>query len=66
MIDDIAATAQTLASTPQQASILAIRLEAQSQQAVADLLARQAEEQAQTVQAPSNPEGVGGNVDTFA
>lgn len=66
MIDDIAATAQNLASTPQQATILAIRLEAQSQQAVADLLARQAQEQVQTVQAPSNPEGVGGSVDTFA
>ncbi|HNA29701.1 MAG TPA: hypothetical protein PLL19_08810 [Thiobacillaceae bacterium] len=65
-MDAVAATEQSQATTPQQASLIALRIEAQSQQAIADLLARQAAEQAQAVPAAANPEGLGGSVDTYA
>ena len=63
MMDAVAATEQSQATSLQQASIIALRIEAQSQQAITDLLAKQAERQ---VQPTGNPEGIGGNVDTYA
>lgn len=66
MMDAVSATEQSLASTPQQANLIALRTEAQSQKAIADLLAKQAEQQARQVLPAGNPEGVGQNVDTFA
>lgn len=66
MMDAVSSTEQSLATSPQQASLIALRSEAQSQKAVADLLAKQAEQQAQQVVPASNPQGVGENVDTFA
>lgn len=66
MMDAISSTEQSLASSPQQANLIALRIEAQSQKAIADLLAKQAEQQTQQVAPAGNPEGVGQNVDTFA
>lgn len=65
-MEAVSSTEQSQAGTPQQANLIALRAEAQSQQAIADLLAKQAERQTQTVAPPSNPEGVGQNVDTYA
>ncbi len=65
-MEAVSATEQSLASTPQQANIIALRTEAQSQRAIADLLAKQAEQQAQQVVAAANPHGIGQNVDTYA
>ncbi len=66
MMDALSSAEFSVASTPQQASLIALRTEAQSQKAVADLLAKQAEQQTQEVVPTGNPEGVGQNVDTFA
>ncbi len=71
-MEAVSSVEQSRGGTPLQASLIALRSEAQSQQAVADLLARQAERQVQAVvptsavTPPSNPEGVGQNVDTYA
>jgi hypothetical protein len=66
MMDAVSSSAQSLASTPQQANVIALRIEAQSQQAIADLLAKQADQQAREAVPASNPAGVGQNVDTYA
>ncbi len=65
-MEAVTSTEQSLAGTPQQANLIALRIEAQNQQAIAELLARQAEKQAEQVQPPENPEGIGENVDTYA
>jgi hypothetical protein len=65
-MEAVSSTEQSQAGTPQQANLIALRAEAQSQQAIADLLAKQAERQAQAVAPAANPEGVGQNVDTYA
>lgn len=65
-MEAVSSIEQSQAGTPLQANLIALRTEAQSQQAIADLLARQAEQQARQVVPSSNPEGVGQNVDTFA
>jgi hypothetical protein len=66
MMEAVTSTEQSLAGTPQQANLIALRIEAQNQQAIADLLARQADKQAEQVSPPANPEGIGENVDTYA
>lgn len=65
-MEAVSSTEQSLGGTPQQANIIALRTEAQSQKAIADLLSKQAEQQVQQVVPASNPEGVGQNIDTFA
>lgn len=65
MIDGVSSSEQTQAVSRAEASLLAVRNEAQQQQQLADTVARQAEQQ-QAAQPASNPEGVGGNVDTYA
>jgi hypothetical protein len=65
-MEAVSSTEQSQAGTPQQANLIALRTAVQSQQAVADMLAKQAEQQTQQVVPTSNPEGVGQNVDTFA
>jgi hypothetical protein len=65
-MEAISSTEQSLAGTPRQANLIALRIETQSQQAMADMLARQAEQQAGQVVPAANPEGVGQNVDTYA
>jgi hypothetical protein len=65
-MEAVSSTEQSQGGTPLQANLIALRSEAQSQQAIADLLAKQAEQQTQTVTPPSNPEGIGQNVDTYA
>ena len=44
-MEAISSTEQSLAGTPRQASLIALRIETQSQQALADMLARQTEQQ---------------------
>ncbi len=66
-MEAVSATEQSLGGTPLLASLIALRAEAQNRQAIASLLARQAEQQAQVVAAAAaNPEGFGANVDTYA
>lgn len=65
-MDAVSSPELTLARSPQQASIIALRTEAQSQQAIAELLAKQAQEQASQTAPASNPAGIGENVDTYA
>jgi hypothetical protein len=65
-MEAVSATELSQAGTAQQASILALKTEAQNQQALSAMLARQAEQQAQQVTPAANPEGVGENVDTYA
>lgn len=65
-MEAVSATEQSLAGTPLQANLIALRVEAQTQQALADLLARQVEQQTQAVPPASNPEGLGAYVDTYA
>jgi hypothetical protein len=65
-MEAISSTEQSLAGTPRQANLIALRIETQSQQAMADMLARQAEQQAGQIVPAANPEGVGQNVDTYA
>jgi hypothetical protein len=65
-MEAISSTEQSLAGTPRQANLIALRIETQSQQAIADMLARQAEQQSEQVAPAANPEGVGQNVDTYA
>lgn len=65
-MEAVSATEMTQAGTAQQASLIALRTVAQSQQAMAEALARQAEQQAVQVTPAANPEGLGGNVDTYA
>lgn len=65
-MEAVSSTEQSQAGTPLQANLIALRTEAQSQKAIADVLARQAEQQAQQVVPSANPEGVGQNVDTYA
>lgn len=65
-MEAISSTEQSLAGTPRQASLIALRIETQSQQALADMLARQTEQQAEQVVPAANPEGVGQNIDTYA
>ena len=66
MIDGVSSTEQTQATSQMQANLIAVRSEAQSQQQIADTLAQQAEQSQEQVQSSSNPEGVGGSVDTYA
>jgi len=65
-MEAISSTEQSLAGTPRQANLIALRIETQSQQAIADMLARQVEQQAEQVVPATNLEGVGQNVDTYA
>ena len=65
-MEAVSATEQSLGGTPMQASMAMLRTEAQSQRAIADLLARQAQQQAQAVTPSANPAGLGTYVDTYA
>lgn len=65
-MEAVSSTEQSLAGTPLQANLIALRTEAQSEKAIADLLARQAVQQAEKVVPTSNPEGIGQTIDTFA
>jgi hypothetical protein len=66
MIDGVSSTEQTQATSQIQANLLAVRNEAQHQQQMANVLAQQAQQVQEQVQPSPNPEGVGGNVDTYA
>jgi len=66
MIDGVSSTEQTQATSQIQANLLAVRNEAQHQQQMANALAQQAQQVQEQVQPSPNPEGVGGNVDTYA
>jgi hypothetical protein len=66
MIDGVSSTEQTQATSQIQANLLAVRNEAQHQQQMANVLAQQAQQVQEQVRPSPNPEGVGGNVDTYA
>lgn len=66
MIDGVTATAQSQANSQLQASLIAVRSEAQNQQQIAQTLSEQAQKAQDQVPQASNPQGVGENVDTFA
>lgn len=62
MIDSVSSLVQGLANTQQQAGLLALRLAADSQRQIADVLMQHA-----VAPAPSaNPPGLGQQVDTYA
>lgn len=66
-MEAVSATEFSQAGTALQANVIALRTEAQNQQAQAAMLARQAEQQSQQQITPAaNPEGMGQNVDTYA
>lgn len=65
-MEAVSATEQSLGGTPLQASLIALRTEARNQQAMADILARQAEQQVQSAPPAANPEGLGSVIDTYA
>lgn len=66
MIDGVSSTEQTQATSQIQANLIAVRSEAQAQQQIANVLEQQAQQAQSQVVPPSNPEGVGQNVDTYA
>lgn len=66
MIDGVSSTEQTQATSQTQANLIAVRNEAQNQQQLANVLQQEAQSAQQQVQPSSNPQGVGGNVDTYA
>lgn len=66
MISGVSSTEQSQAATPQQASLLAARNEVRQQQELAERVVKQAEATQTQIQPRSNPEGLGGQVDTFA
>lgn len=66
MIDATSSLLQGMASGQQQAALTALRLAAESQRQVADMLTRQAVQPATGAALAANPPGVGQNVDTYA
>ena len=65
-MDAVSATELSQSANQQQANLLAMRNEAQAQQQLANMVAQQAQQAQQQVQPPSNPPGVGTQVDTHA
>ena len=66
MDDVLSAIGQLSAVSQQQASLIAMRNEAQTQQRLADMLSQQAQQAQERVMPASNPPGVGTKVDTHA
>lgn len=66
MIEGVTGSEQTQATSPIQANLLALRNEARAQEEVANMLQQQARQTREQVPPPSNPDGVGQNVDTYA
>ncbi|MCP5278126.1 MAG: hypothetical protein H6935_07160 [Thiobacillus sp.] len=66
MIDGVSSAEQSQATSQVQANLIAVRNEAQNQQQLANVLQQESQRAQDQVQASSNPEGVGQNVDTYA
>lgn len=66
MIDGVSSAEQSQATSQVQANLIAVRNEAQNQQQLSNVLQQEAQRAQDQVQASSNPEGVGQNVDTYA
>lgn len=66
MIDGVSSAEQSQATSQVQASLLAVRNEAQQQQQLSNVLQQEAQRAQEQVQSTPNPEGVGQNVDTYA
>lgn len=65
-MEAVSATEMSQAGTAMQASVIALKTEAQNQRALSAMLARQSEQQVQQPQPAANPDGLGENVDTYA